>query len=77
MSNSTARARKALRAREAAGGRCIRVILSPAAARALGRLTTGASITAAVESSLLAASPPTPEADAAGFLSVVQARMGD
>lgn len=60
---ATQRARDATARRQAEGGRVIRVILSPAATRALERLTavSGATITSAVVDSLLNASPETPE----------------
>ena len=49
------RARDATAARVAQGGRVIRLILSPAAARALDSLTRdGMTMTAAIEASLLA-----------------------
>lgn len=50
---STERVKKAQAAREAAGGRCVRVILSPAAVRALEQLTAhGQTMTAAIDAAL-------------------------
>lgn len=52
--SSTARARDALNARRAAGGRDVRVILSPAAAKALDSLTRqhGITMTDAIDTAL-------------------------
>jgi len=67
------RAKDAQATRQAAGGRVVRVILSPAAARALARLSgSGMTMTAAIQEALLQASPPTPETDAVGFLEAAQ-----
>jgi hypothetical protein len=65
---ATQRAKDATARRQAAGCRVIRVILSPAATRALERLTgaSGVTITSAVVDSLIAASPePAPAIDEA------------
>jgi hypothetical protein len=76
--NATERAKRALAKRQAAGGRVVRVILSPAAAHALERITAAdeCSMTQAVEDALLAKSPPTPATDPSGFIAMAKASMG-
>lgn len=68
------RAADATRARVAAGGRVLRVILTPAARRALDRLTaaSGATMSETVERLLLAASPPDVSVDPSGFIAAAQ-----
>ncbi len=66
---ATQRAKDATARRQSEGGRVVRVILSPAATRALARLTgSGMTMTDAIQEALMQASPPTPTTDAAGFL---------
>lgn len=63
------RAKDATTARVAAGGRVLRVILSPEARRALDRLTAaGGTMTEEVEAALLARSPPPLDSDPAGWI---------
>lgn len=65
------KSRKALRDR---GGRVVTINLSPAACRALDRLTGSMTERGAIESALLAASPPPIEDDTAGWLDVATGR---
>lgn len=74
MNKASQRAARAEARRVKAGGRVVRVILSPEAARALGRLAKdGRTMRDAIEGALLDASPPTPASDAAGFLAAAAA----
>lgn len=68
------RAADATKARVQAGGRVLRVILTPEARRALDRLTGGKPrlMSATVERLLLAASPPDVAVDPAGFIAAAQ-----
>lgn len=74
MNKASQRAARAEARRVKAGGRVVRVVLSPEAARALGRLTEeGSTMRDAIEGALMAASPPTPATDTAGFLAAAAA----
>lgn len=70
MSDAKERVRKSRKALRDRGGRVVTLNLSPAAVRALGRLTGQGTEREAIELALLAASPPPIEDDTAGWLDV-------